>query len=227
MTSGLHDERLEAALAAVRACGAASVLDLGCGDGDLVMRLAGEPQIGRILGLDIDRAALERLRGRLGRLEAGARARARIAFGSMLDAGGAPQGFDCATLIETIEHLAPADLPRLEHAVFARMRPRCVVVTTPNAEFNRLLGVPPHRFRHPGHRFEWDRARFAGWAGGIAARHGYAVVTSAIAGCHPDLGGASQMAVFTAAAPATSHSAPSRTGRDSSSPAAIGPSRRC
>lgn len=212
MTSGLHDERLEAALAAVRGSGAASVLDLGCGDGDLVMRLAADPAIGRILGLDIDRAALDRLRGRLGTLEAGARARVAVAYGSMLDAGAAPEGFDCATLIETIEHLAPADLPRLEHAVFARMRPRCVVVTTPNAEFNRLLGVPPHRFRHPGHRFEWDRARFANWTGGIALRHGYAVRTRDIAGCHPDLGGASQMAIFTAAAPATNRSAPSRSG---------------
>lgn len=212
MTSRLHDQRLEAALAAVRASGATSVLDLGCGDGDLVMRLAGEPRIARVLGLDIDRAALDRLRGRLGRLGPEARARVKVAFGSMLDAGAAPQGFDCATLIETIEHLAPADLSRLEHAVFARMRPRCVVVTTPNAEFNRLLGVPAHRFRHPGHRFEWDRARFGRWAGGIAARNGYRLRTGAIAGCHPDLGGASQMAVFSAAAPATSGSAPSRTG---------------
>lgn len=212
MTSGLHDERLNAALAAVRASGAKSVLDLGCGDGDLVLRLAAEPLITRIVGLDIDRAALERLRGRLDRLATGTPARVEVVLGSMLDAGAKLRGFDCATLIETIEHLAPSDLSRLERAVFALMRPRCVVMTTPNAEFNRLLGVPPQRMRHPGHRFEWDRARFAGWVGGIGARHGYAVRTCAIAGCHPDLGGASQMAVFTAAAPENHGSPPSRSG---------------
>jgi len=196
LTSALHDERLTAAVAAVRATGACSVLDLGCGDGDLILRLAGEAGILRILGLDIDRAALTRLRDRLGRLSDAARARVTVQAGSMTEASPALCGFDCATLIETIEHLAPSDLSRLERAVFAGMRPRAVVVTTPNAEFNRLLGVPAHRMRHPGHRFEWDRARFARWAGGIAARHGYRVRTGPVAGCHPELGGASQMAVF-------------------------------
>jgi len=44
--------------------------------------------------------------------------------------------------------------------------------------------------------FEWTRAQFRTWAQGVADRQGYAVRTSDIAGAHPDLGGASQMAVF-------------------------------
>ena len=46
------------------------------------------------------------------------------------------------------------------------------------------------------HHFEWDRARFKGWAEGVAARHGYGVTRHDIGETHPALGGASQMAVF-------------------------------
>lgn len=76
------------------------------------------------------------------------------------------------------------------------MRPDMVVITTPNADINPLLGVPPHRMRHPDHRFEWGRARFRGWCDRAARAAGYAVTLHDIAGHHPDLGGASQMAVF-------------------------------
>jgi hypothetical protein len=115
---------------------------------------------------------------------------------SMTKNGAALMGFDCAVLIETIEHIDPERLSCLERAVFAEMRPANVVVTTPNAEFNPLLGVPSHRFRHPDHRFKWDRARFRRWARGLAARNGYRVDCQDIAGLHGALGGASQMAVF-------------------------------
>jgi hypothetical protein len=99
-------------------------------------------------------------------------------------------------LVETIEHLDAERLGAFENSVLGRLRPDAVVVTTPNAEYNALLGVPAHRFRHPDHRFEWDRARFRGWADGVARRQGYRVGCTDIAGRHPRLGGASQMAVF-------------------------------
>ena len=55
----------------------------------------------------------------------------------------------------------------------AILRRRPSIVTTPNGEFNALLGVPAHRFRHPDHRFEWGRAKFRTWAEGVAKQHGY------------------------------------------------------
>ena len=120
----------------------------------------------------------------------------RETYASLLDLPSRLCGFDCAVLVETIEHLDAERLGALERSVFGFLRPATVVVTTPNAEFNTLLGVPAHRFRHPDHRFEWDRARFRRWAGSVAERRGYLVRCSDIAGHHPQLGGASQMAVF-------------------------------
>ena len=195
MTTWLHEERLAAVDQAVRATQAARVLDLGCGDGDLFVRLAQEPGIARLVGLDISAEALDRLRRRLARL--GPRAHGiELRLASMTDPAPDLTGFDCAVLVETIEHVPPERLSRLERAIFGDMRPWHVVITTPNAEFNPLLGVPPHRFRHPDHRFEWTRARFRQWAERAASAAGYGVALHDVAGCHPDLGGASQMAVF-------------------------------
>lgn len=195
MTSWLHQQRLEAVHTEVLRVGAQSVVDLGCGDGDLFVRLAAEPALRRLVAIDICAASLDRLRHRLDKhpVRAGG---IELRHASMIDGGPALEGFDCAVLIETIEHIDPAHLSRLERTVFGRMRPGTVVITTPNAEFNPLLGVPRHRFRHPDHRFEWSRARFRNWGRRVASVWGYDTRFRDIAGAHPDHGGASQMAVF-------------------------------
>lgn len=201
MTTWLHEQRLAAAREVVLESGASSVLDLGCGDGDLMVRLVDEPGIQRIVGIDLCQAALDRLRARLAAMEGEGPRKVDLIRGSMSDEDPALAGFDCAVLIETIEHVEPDRLSGLERTVFRGMRPRTVVVTTPNAEFNPLLGVPARRFRHPDHRFEWPRRKFRDWAEGAARRNGYAVRCADIAGRHPELGGASQMAVFKETAP--------------------------
>ena len=196
MTTALHAERLDAMLAAVRASRARTVLDLGCGDGPLLRKLALEPRIERIVGLDLDIGALERLRDELQQCPERSSASVELVHGSITEGGLALRGFDAAVLVETIEHLAPDRLSVLENAIFRGMRPTCVFISTPNADFNPLLGVPPHRFRHPDHRFEWGRERFRTWAAGVARRKGYGVSFRDLAGAHPTCGGASQMASF-------------------------------
>ena len=70
---------------------------------------------------------------------------------------------NAAVLSEVIEHVDPPRLPALEHAVFGAARPKAVVVTTPNVEYNvRFVGMTSPT-RHRDHRFEWTRAEFAAW----------------------------------------------------------------
>ncbi|PWK62380.1 methyltransferase domain-containing protein [Roseicyclus mahoneyensis] len=195
MTTWHHEERLQAVQAVVRASAARRVLDLGCGDGDLFVRLAAEPGIEALVGLDICAASIERLRQRLAKM-APVVPVVDLRVASMTDPTPDLAGYDCAILLETIEHIDPDRLATLETALFSKMRPRVVAITTPNAEFNPLLGVPAHRFRHPDHRFEWDRARFRRWGARVAQASGYAVRFHDIAGQHPQVGGASQMGVF-------------------------------
>jgi 2-polyprenyl-3-methyl-5-hydroxy-6-metoxy-1,4-benzoquinol methylase len=195
MSTWLHTERMAAVLAAVRACNATSILDLGCGSGDMLLRLMQEPQIKRIHGIDLSGAALDRLRASLAH-QAPSDVLVTLDQASMTRATPALMGFECAILIETIEHLPPSHLAPLEAAIFGTMRPDRVIVTTPNAEFNDLLGVPRTRFRHPDHRFEWNRRQFQTWGQSVGQRCGYATTFHAVGGAHPDLGGASQMAIF-------------------------------
>lgn len=196
MSTVLHRQRFAAVLDIVRASGARRVLDLGCGDGELTLALAEAPGIEAILGLDLDAAALEALRRKLADLPAAASARVTLRQASYLEPDQRLQGFDIALMVETIEHIDPDRLSLVERAVFAAIAPPVVVVTMPNADFNDLLGVPPHRLRHPDHRFEWGRERFARWAEGVARRRGYHVRLQDLGGSVPGHGGPSQMAVF-------------------------------
>lgn len=195
MTTELHRRRFAAVIEVVRASGASAVLDLGCGDGELTLALAGEPGIERLLGVDLDAVALEKLRVGL-QEQPGITAEVDFRHASYLVPDPALRGFDAVVMVETIEHIEPARLSTLERAVFATIRAPLVVITTPNADFNPLFGVPAHRFRHPDHRFEWGRERFARWAEGVAGRHGSAVTLDDLGGTVPGHGGPSQMAVF-------------------------------
>ncbi|MEX0975890.1 MAG: methyltransferase domain-containing protein [Woeseia sp.] len=197
MTTQLHEQRLEAVRAAVRDSRARTVLDLGCGDGDLLLQLVIEPQIEKIIGIDPSLEALLSLRIRLDTLSGRALAEVDLLHASMTEAGDRLRGYDCAVLLETIEHTEPGRLSILERSVFGTMRPTTVIVTTPNADYNALLGMPPGSFRHPDHRFEWGRPKFRRWAQGVATRNAYRVAFSDIAGQHPIHGGASQMSIFT------------------------------
>ena len=196
MASELHEQRLDTVLQALRDSGARRVLDLGCGPGELLLRLAGETQFTQIVGIDIDATVLHDARLVLGVGLPSPGDRIQVRRGSFDAADPMLVGFDAAALVETIEHLDPRRLGRMENAVFGGMRPGVVLVTTPNQEYNGVHGMAPGERRHPGHRFEWNRARFRQWAQGVAVRNGYAVDFSDIGPVHPQHGSSTQMARF-------------------------------
>ena len=96
-----------------------------------------------------------------------------------------------------IEHLDPPRLAAFERTVFEFARPRVVVVTTPNVEYNvHFPTLPAGRFRHRDHRFEWTRERFRSWAATLGERYGY---VHRFLGVGPDdavTGPPTQMGVF-------------------------------
>jgi small RNA 2'-O-methyltransferase len=200
MASALHKERMETVVRYLLASGARSVLDLGCGEGELLQRLGVHGQFERLLGIDIDAGALAAARRALG-LEIGtAGGRIEVREGSFENAETGLGGFDAAALVETIEHIDPRRLARVESAVFGDMCPRTVLVTTPNQEYNVLHDLRPGQLRHPGHRFEWTRAKFRQWARGVAVRNAYRVGFFDIGPFDPARGSSTQMARFISAA---------------------------
>ena|SRR3990167_1054432 len=196
MTSALHEERLDTVVHHLLGSRASSVLDLGCGPGQLLLRLTRQLQFNRIIGIDIDEHVLRQARLVLGLGLPGRADRVQVRYGSFEDAEPEFKGFDAAALVETIEHINPRRLSRVERAVFGNMRPAMVLVTTPNQEYNILHGMTPGRLRHPGHRFEWSREKFRQWAQGVAARHGYNVSFMDIGPFDPLRGSSTQMARF-------------------------------
>jgi 3' terminal RNA ribose 2'-O-methyltransferase Hen1 len=106
-------------------------------------------------------------------------------------------GYDAAAVVEVIEHLDPGRLEAFGGVVFGHARPGTVVVTTPNAEYNRLYEtLSAGAFRHADHRFEWTRAEFEAWGGQIASTYGYSVRFHPVGPESPGAGAPSQMAVF-------------------------------
>ncbi len=196
----LNDQRLAAVVAALREGGARTVVDLGCGEGRLVRALLREKWVDRVEGVDVSWRALEFAARRLHLDTMPPRQRARVELrqGALTYRDRGLDGFDAAAVVEVIEHLDPSRLETFERALFAHSRPRMVVVTTPNVEYNvRFETLPAGTLRHRDHRFEWTRAEFAGWANGVADRHDYRVVFSPIGTEDAEVGAPTQMAVFT------------------------------
>lgn len=195
----LHEQRIGAVVATLRQAGARSVLDLGCGEGKLLQALLRDKQFERILGVDVSWRTLERARDKLRfeRLPDEQRKRISLEQGSLLYRDERLAGWDAAAVVEVIEHLDAPRLEAFEQVVFGAARPRTVVVTTPNVEYNvRFATLPAGRFRHADHRFEWSRAEFEAWAARVAAEHGYAARFVPIGPPDPEVGPPSQMAVF-------------------------------
>ncbi|MET8579989.1 3' terminal RNA ribose 2'-O-methyltransferase Hen1 [Streptomyces collinus] len=191
--------RREAILAALRASGAARVLDLGCGQGQLVQELLRDVRFTEVVGVDVSVRALTIASRRLKLDRMGERQASRVQLlqGSLAYTDKRLKGYDAAVLSEVIEHLDLPRLPALEYAVFGHARPRTVLVTTPNVEYNvRWETLPAGHVRHGDHRFEWTREEFRGWARTVAERHGYEVAFTPVGPDDPEVGPPTQMAVF-------------------------------
>ena len=195
MTS-LHEQRLDFVARTLSSRGARTVLDLGCGSGSLLYRLAGNAEFERIVGLEQSGVSIRQARLNLESWLQADPDRIRLVTGSYSEAQPELAGFDVAAMVETIEHVNPSELSKVELAVFGGMRPTFLFMTTPNREYNPLFDLAPGEFREEDHKFEWDRMKFRQWASGVAKRNGYNVSFGGIGDLHPDVGHPTQTAAF-------------------------------
>lgn len=197
MATEQHRIRRQAVVHTLLASGSRRVADLGCGEGELLHWLCEHEQFTRLIGIDIDAETLAQARERLMLDPLQPDERLHLCLGSFEETNWWTMAIDAAVLLETIEHIEPGRLSRLESALFGRITPALVVITTPNREYNPLHGLLPGERRHPGHRFEWTRAQFKAWCDGVSERHGYSVRYRNIGPADLCYGSSTQMACFT------------------------------
>ncbi|NXE12446.1 HENMT methyltransferase, partial [Lophotis ruficrista] len=167
------------------------VADLGCADCTLLWMLKFCSCIEVLAGVDICASVMKEKMHRLSPLPGDYLQPAERSLTVTLHHGSVAQkdpcmlGFDLVTCIELIEHLEESELKKFPEVVFGFMAPTIVVISNPNSEFNPLLpGVT--LFRHPDHKFEWNRAQFQSWALEAAGRYGYSVEFTGVG--HPPAG---------------------------------------
>ena len=204
----LNDLRMAAAVSELKACGAESVIDLGCGEGNLLRLLSKEKCFIALAGSDISLNALKWAAEKLKvefpkeaavKMENGSveKKRLKLFQGSLCYRDRRFRSYDAAVIMEVIEHLDENRLHALCSVVFGDAAPKTVIITTPNSEYNIYYPGLAGRFRHPDHRFEWNRAQFRAWAKAVAAHYGYSLRIGEIGQRSEEEGSPTQMAIFT------------------------------
>ncbi|WWC63055.1 uncharacterized protein I303_105654 [Kwoniella dejecticola CBS 10117] len=107
------------------------------------------------------------------------------------------EGYEAITLLEVVEHLDPDVLNRFGVVTFGTYRPKILLVTTPNFDFNAKFpraeehdfakkgfvdptGRTDRVFRHSDHKLEMTSKEFRDWAEAEAANWGYDVEVSGV-----------------------------------------------
>jgi len=195
----LHDLRLQTVRDVLLQQGVKSVMDLGCGEGKLLRLLMEKKQFERILGMDISYRSLEIVQDKLklDRLPEQQKERIQLIQGALNYRDARLNNFEAAALVEVIEHLDEPRLAAMEKVLFEFARPRLIVITTVNAEYNiKYEQLSAGRYRHNDHRFEWTRAEFELWGNRVSETFGYQVKYQPVGEVDDVVGGPSQMALF-------------------------------
>lgn len=195
----LNQQRLNAVIHALKQSSARRVIDLGCGQGNLLKILMKDSFFEQVAGVDVSYRALEVAQERLDRLHLPRNQweRLQLIQGALTYQDKRFNGYDAATVIEVIEHLDLSRLGAFERVLFEFTQPKTVVVTTPNIEYNiKFEKLPAGKLRHKDHRFEWTRQEFQNWAKLVTERFGYTVQFQPIGEEDSEVGSPTQMAVF-------------------------------
>jgi 2-polyprenyl-3-methyl-5-hydroxy-6-metoxy-1,4-benzoquinol methylase len=128
------------------------ILDIGCGEGNFVRKLAGKlPEGVQYLAVDIDEGCRQEVESLVRRKQF---ENVQI-FANLSDLPSVTEKTD-VLMVEVIEHMPMADAEALVREVFkpGRINIGSVTMTTPNKEFNKFYDMHEDHVRHDDHHFE-------------------------------------------------------------------------
>lgn len=195
----LNKMRLDSVMEEVLSSGANSVIDMGCGEGNLTKMLIREKQITKVSAFDVSFNVLERAKKALkfDNLHETLQDKLTLFQSSLTYRDKRFEGFECACAIEVIEHMYESRLTAFERVLFEFSRPKTVIVTTPNVEYNvNYENMKENNLRHSDHRFEWTKSQFIEWANEICEKYGYSVTLKNIGDLDDSSNSPTQMGVF-------------------------------
>lgn len=166
----LYDARLDYVIKSLKERNVESIIELGCGEGKVLRAISSHPSLSskKIAGLDVSLRSLSHAKHRLRKTE-----NISLFHGAATYKDGKIKDFDAVLLVEVIEHQEKSALPRLEDVVFGFARPRIVIVTTPNKDYNKNFGLSDEKLRHRDHRFEFSIEEFDNWCEKIKDKFKY------------------------------------------------------
>lgn len=195
----LNDLRIQKITETIKSKEISSIIDLGCGEGKYVKEFLKISKLDKVTGIEVSTTTLTKAEQRINidRLPEKVRGKLSLLQGSLTYNDKRVQGYDLATCIEVIEHIDEDRLDAFKQSLFGFAKPKHVILTTPNAEFNVTFeSLPKGKLRHSDHRFEWDRKTFEQWCNDICSDYGYKATFDTIGEVHPEYGAPTQMAIF-------------------------------
>ena len=196
----LNQSRLQAVLDEVLDSGASSVIDMGCGEGRLTRMLIREKQLRKVAATDVSFDTLEWAKQKLkiDRLHETVQDKLTLFQSSLTYRDKRFEGYDCACVVEVIEHMDLNRIDAFARVLFGLSKPRTVILTTPNIEYNvNYENMRENSLRHGDHRFEWSRKQFKDWAESVCDKYSYSVVIKEIGDNEEETGTPTLMGVFT------------------------------
>jgi 2-polyprenyl-3-methyl-5-hydroxy-6-metoxy-1,4-benzoquinol methylase len=157
----LNEQRYEAIVNLIKGLpNRETIVDLGAGEGKLSVQLGFVDGVKEILSIEpSSRSRLQAIkRFQEGNSENGYIEPKSLA-GSLYYFDERLQNKDIIVLCEVIEHIDEDRLPKVFQSILHDYRPKVLIVTTPNREYNAVYEMN-EEMRHDDHRFEWTRTEF-------------------------------------------------------------------
>lgn len=168
----LNTLRLQKMKEAILKCNAKKVLDLGCGEGNLLELLTEEDLI--VTGVDSSERAINKAYIKMKKKNHLTKLGGNIDViqGSLYYKDSRFKGFDTVALCEVIEHIELDRVPQvIDNIMF--IEPKNFIISTPNKDFNKFFPNLKGELRYYDHRFEFTYKEFEEFCKWISDKYGY------------------------------------------------------